>query len=302
MGLTEKTFRDGEIIIKEGDNGTSFFRLLEGNAGVYAGFGKNDQIKLAVLNAGEYFGEMAILEAYPRSATVVAKGSARVVEIPGDELKAYFTANPDQIIELMRYLGNRVQTMTKDYNDSKLLLDELRQSDAAKKDSLFSKIKKHIDVYQSNKNKLAEPDTSSLKEELEKIKGNNTGNIKAYNKGIFIFREGDFATSMDILHSGEVGLYTNYRHKDELKINSYSAVAVFGEMGMIAEEPRNATAVADSENVRAEIINQEDLEKIFLACPAKIEFILRHLSYQLRRLTIDFLNVCKEITETYNKK
>ena len=71
---------------------------------------------------------------------------------------------------------------------------------------------------------------------------------------------------------------------------------------MIAEEPRNATAVADSENVRAEIINQEDLEKIFLACPAKIEFILRHLSYQLRRLTIDFLNVCKEITETYNKK
>ena len=79
MGLTEKTFRDGEIIIKEGDNGTSFFRLLEGNAGVYAGFGKNDQIKLAVLNAGEYFGEMAILEAYPRSATVVAKGSARLI-------------------------------------------------------------------------------------------------------------------------------------------------------------------------------------------------------------------------------
>ena len=55
MGIIEKTFRNGEIIINEGDIGRSFFQLLEGSALVYAGFGKNDQIKLATIKEGEYF-------------------------------------------------------------------------------------------------------------------------------------------------------------------------------------------------------------------------------------------------------
>lgn len=302
MGLVERTFKDGEIIIKEGDTGKSFFQIIEGRAGVYAGFGKNDQIKLAELEAGEYFGEMAILEAYPRSATVVAKGSAYVIEIPGDELNAYFAANPDQIIELMRYLGNRIQVMTQDYNDSKVLLEQLKQSDAAKKDkSLFAKIKKHIDAYQSNKNNISEPDIDSLREELEKLKNDKTGNIKDFRKGMFVYRENDFSNCMYILHHGEVGLYTGYRTKEELNVGGYKAVSVFGEMGLINGETRNATAVVDSESVRVEIITQEDLEPLFKSSPAKIELILRHLSFRLRRLTNDFLKVCKEITETYNK-
>ena len=85
MGLVEKTFRNGEVIIKEGDSGKSFFLIEEGSAFVYAGSGKEDQVKLAVLEAGEFFGEMSILEAYPRSATIVAKGNVTAVEIPGDE-------------------------------------------------------------------------------------------------------------------------------------------------------------------------------------------------------------------------
>ena len=65
MGLIERTYKNGEIIIKEGDNGTSFFRLLEGSAFVYAGFGKNDQVKLAVLEEGEFFGERPFSKLIP---------------------------------------------------------------------------------------------------------------------------------------------------------------------------------------------------------------------------------------------
>ena len=51
-----------------------------------------------------------------------------------------------------------------------------------------------------------------------------------------------------------------------------------------------------------ELIYQEELASIFKCCPQKIRAFLRLLSYNLRKLDVDFLNTCKEITEAYNKK
>ncbi|MBR2524676.1 MAG: cyclic nucleotide-binding domain-containing protein [Clostridiales bacterium] len=303
MGLVEKTFKNSEIIIKEGDTGKSFFQLLEGKADVYAGFGKDDQIKLSVLEAGEYFGEMAILEAYPRNATVVARGPVTAIEIPEEDMDKYFAEDPSRIVELIRHLGNRVCATAADYAEAENLLKELRASEAAKQNkSLFSKIKKHIDVYQSNKNKISEPNADALTEELKKLADDNTGNIKNYRKGLIVFKEGDVNDCMYILRSGMIGMYSNYRHKDELRLAEYRAVSFFGEMGIIASDPRSATAVSEADNTSVEIIRQEDMEEIFRSCPAKVDLILRHLSFRLRKLNIDFLNACREITEIYNKK
>lgn len=301
MGLTEKSFRNGEIIIKEGDAGKSFFRLLEGKAGVYADYGKNDPMKIAVLEEGEYFGEMAIIEEYPRSATVVAVGNVKVVEIPGDDLRAYFKKNPDQIIELMQHLGKRISSMTKDYNDAKALLKELRESDSGKKNkSLFAKIKKHIDIYQSNKTKLTEPSAEALREKFAELKDEGTGKNESFRKGVIIYREGDLGKCMYILHSGKVGMYNNFRSKeDEVLLYELQAVSFFGEMGMVSDDTREATAVSESNDTYVEVIYPYDLEDMFKTCPAKVDLILSHLSFNLRKLTIDFLKVCKEITESY---
>ena len=164
MGMVEKSYRSGEVICKEGESGKSFFMLLEGTASVYADYDKKDPLRLAVLEAGEFFGEMAIIEDYPRNATVVAKTNARAVEIPRDELKGFFTENPDLIVELMRHIANRIEVMTGDLNNAHGLLEELRASDEGKKKSLFSKIKKHMDIYQNNKNKIEAVSPESLKE------------------------------------------------------------------------------------------------------------------------------------------
>ena len=190
MGFAEKTFKKGEIIIKEGDVGKSFFKLLEGKAGVYADYAKKNPFRLGFLNAGEFFGEMSILEAYPRSATIVAETAVTAIEIPGDDMTSYFKENPDQIIELMKHLGSRIETMAADYAESQVLLKQLKDSDEAKKKSLFSKIKKHIDTYNVNKNKITEPDAKALRTEFDKLKDDNTGEIKNFSRGMFVFKEG----------------------------------------------------------------------------------------------------------------
>lgn len=302
MGIAEKTFKKGEIIIKEGDIGKSFFQLVEGRAGVYADYDKKEPFRLAILEAGEFFGEMAILEAYPRSATVVAESNVQVIEIPDKDVNSFFSENPETVTELLRHLGNRVQAMAADYNEAENLLKEMRESDAGKNKSLFSKIKKHINLYQSNKNKLTEPSPESLREEFEKVKGQGSGETKTYSKGMIIFKEGKTDNCMYILHDGIVGMYNNYRTREEEKITEVSAPSFFGEMGIISDDPRGATAVAEAGGATVEFVRPEDLETMARKCPAKATMILRHLSYKLRRLNIDFIDACKEITETYNKK
>ena len=299
MGLAEKTFKKGEIIIKEGDVGKTLFFINEGKAGVYVDYGKKNPFRLGFVEAGEFFGEMAILEAYPRSATVVAERNISVIEIPGDDMNSFFSENPDQIIGLMKLLGSRIETMAADYIESQVLLKQLRDADEGKKKSLFSKIKKHMDTYQANKNQLDEPSRESLKAELEKYKDVSAGELKTLRKGMFIFREGKEEQCMYILHSGKVGMYNNYRSKEEVMLSELEAVSFFGEMGIISDEPRNATAVVESNGATVEAISREDLQTMINKCPNKVYMILRDMSYRLRKLNVDFLKTCKEITENY---
>lgn len=300
MSWAEKTFKRGEVIMKEGDVGKSFFKLLDGKAGVYADYTKKNPFRLGFLNAGEFFGEMAILEASPRSATVVAESAVTVVEIPEDEMTKYFKESPDQIIELMKHLGNRIQAMAADYAESQVLLKQLKDSDEAKKKTLFSKIKKHIDTYQVNKNKVSEPDGDALRAEFDKLKDDKTGDLKSYNRGTFIFKEGKVENCMYILHNGNVSIVSNYRSREEVKLQELDAVSFFGEMGIISEDPRGATAIVDSGEAVVESITPEDLQTLIKTCPEKIRLILRHMSFRLRKLNVDFVEACKEITETYH--
>ena len=61
----------------------------------------------------------------------------------------------------MKHLGRRVQAMTNDYNEAKALLKEVKEAEASKKKSLFSRIKKHVDMYENNKDYIAPPSAYS---------------------------------------------------------------------------------------------------------------------------------------------
>ena len=300
MSVVEKSFYKGEVIVKEGDIGDSFFRLIEGKASVYADWDKKDQepFRIALLETGEYFGEMAIIEAYPRNATIVAVGNVRVIEIPKDDLTSYFQENPDQILVLMKHLGNRIKAMTNDYNEAKTLLKEVREAEAAKKKSLFSRIKKHVDMYESNKDTIAPPPSAEvIAQVFETITDEGSGDIRACEANTIIYDEGSVDNCMFILRNGAVGMYDKNRDL----ISELKPVSLFGEMGMLTGDPREATAVAETDDTYVEVITPDYLEAIFNACPVKIELILRQLSYRLRVLNYDVITTCKEITEAYNK-
>lgn len=299
MDSIKKTYVNGEIIIKEGDIGNSFFQLLSGSAGVYVNYGEADQVKLTVLNEGQYFGEMAVIEAYPRSSTVVAEGSVEAIEIPGSELNTYFTENPDKIIELIKHIGNRLRALTDDYDEAKAILKKIENPDEDKSNETFlTKLAKHIGFYKLAKVDLTAPSAEALREQSKDFsKGETTA---TYPKGTIIYKKGEVSNCMYILHSGSVGIYYNYGEANELMLTELLPVAFFGEMGMLAGKERSATAVAKSNETYLEIVRLEDLESMFKTSPVKVDMILRHLSYRLRSLTIDYFNTCKKISEAYS--
>jgi serine/threonine protein phosphatase PrpC/CRP-like cAMP-binding protein len=77
MQLVEvREYKDGEMVIRQGDKGDELFIVLDGKVAVSRG----DQV-LTHLGQGEHVGEMALIRAVPRSATVTAVGPAELVSI-----------------------------------------------------------------------------------------------------------------------------------------------------------------------------------------------------------------------------
>ena len=68
--------------------------------------------------------------------------------------------------------------------------------------------------------------------------------IKYYRKGSVIFKEGAYELSMFSVVSGKVGIFADYKTRDEKVLAELGKGRIFGEMGLIEAKPRSATALA----------------------------------------------------------
>jgi PPM family protein phosphatase len=76
QAVEARDYKDGDVVIREGDKGDELFIVLEGSVRVTRG----DQV-LTRLGAGEHFGEMALIRSVPRSATIIAEGPAELIAV-----------------------------------------------------------------------------------------------------------------------------------------------------------------------------------------------------------------------------
>lgn len=103
-----ETFHDGEIIVREGDEGRDLRIIQSGEVIVSKQIG-NQEVTLAVLERGSFFGEMSLLESLPRSATVRAKGETRVVVIRPGSLLLKIRRDPTFAFEMLQQMSRRIR-------------------------------------------------------------------------------------------------------------------------------------------------------------------------------------------------
>ncbi|MCU1264411.1 MAG: hypothetical protein JWM21_729 [Acidobacteria bacterium] len=99
-------FAPSETVIRAGDAGSSMFVVHHGRVQVQ--LTENGQSRaVAVLNDGDFFGEMALLTGEPRTANVVAVEETEVLEIGHEAMKKLFDTNPDLVESLSHIISER---------------------------------------------------------------------------------------------------------------------------------------------------------------------------------------------------
>jgi CRP-like cAMP-binding protein len=94
----------GDVLAKEGDTGLGFFLIIEGTAAVTIG-GK----ARGKMGPGDFFGEIALLEGGPRTATVTAETPMRVIGITQWVFRRIVEQNPSVSMKMLKVMASRLR-------------------------------------------------------------------------------------------------------------------------------------------------------------------------------------------------
>ena len=103
----ELDFDEGRKLIAEGDRGREFFVLLEGTAKV-----TKKRKQLNTLEAGDFFGEIALVSREPRTATVTTTSPARALVVTDRAFRALLDRVPEIQVKVLEALATRLAPST----------------------------------------------------------------------------------------------------------------------------------------------------------------------------------------------
>ncbi|MCP4502539.1 MAG: Crp/Fnr family transcriptional regulator [Deltaproteobacteria bacterium] len=116
VGEHERLFPAGHIIFEQDDPGSRMYIIKKGNVRIYRRI-KGEEVVLAHLGAGEFFGEMALLEELPRSASAIAEKATLTVEVDAPVFVEMVKSNAEIAVRMMRKLASRVRDLDRRFQN-----------------------------------------------------------------------------------------------------------------------------------------------------------------------------------------
>lgn len=108
--VRQVSYPTGSILFREGDIGTSFYIVLEGQIAVIKAFGTSEERVLGLRVAGEFIGEMSLLSVdSPRTASLRVHQHARLLELTRAEFEDLLQRYPLIAYEMLRVLSDRLR-------------------------------------------------------------------------------------------------------------------------------------------------------------------------------------------------
>mgnify|MGYP003335243427 CR=1 FL=1 len=123
----------------------------------------------------------------------------------------------------------------------------------------------------------------------------STKEILHFKRDSIIFKEGDKADCMYKVKYGFVEIYLNYKEKNQKLLTRIGHDEFFGEMALLDDTVRSATAVSADSTTQLIAYSKEDLLKGSDESTSVRSDLLRQMSDHLVRLTDTYMDVCKTI-------
>lgn len=110
-GALGKTYRDSEVIVRQGEAGDCMFVIQAGEVEVFRVNDKQREVRLAVLHEKDFFGEMALFDREVRSATVRALGEARVLTVDRKSFLRRVHEDPSLAFRVVEQMSHRIRDL-----------------------------------------------------------------------------------------------------------------------------------------------------------------------------------------------
>ena len=109
---SNKMFAKNVILVNEGDPSEMFYLILKGQVKVFISDEKGKEVLLNLQGPGEYFGEIAIIDQAPRSASVMTLESCQIAVVSKQGFERCLAENPEIAMGLIRNLVKYVRSLT----------------------------------------------------------------------------------------------------------------------------------------------------------------------------------------------
>lgn len=110
--LNTRSFPKNTIVITEGDLSDSLYIVNEGQIKIYVSDDEGREMLLNVLEPGDYFGELALIDKEPRSASAITMRNTKLSIISGPDFREVLRKHPEMSIKLMSALVVRLREVT----------------------------------------------------------------------------------------------------------------------------------------------------------------------------------------------
>ena len=107
--LARRSFAPGQLIFGQGEIGDALFIIESGDVNIFLPGEASRRVSLADLAAGEIFGELAIFDEQPRSASALATTSTSLFELKHAQLEAFISTRPRAAMALLGTISRRLR-------------------------------------------------------------------------------------------------------------------------------------------------------------------------------------------------
>src|SRR6266446_7051546 len=107
--IDQVNFKDGELIFNQHDRGDSLYVVERGSVRIWVVDEDVNEVTLAELKPGEFFGEMAVLDRGERSSSATAIGDTHLHRLSSDDFQKFLIDHPDAAIDVICEIAQRMR-------------------------------------------------------------------------------------------------------------------------------------------------------------------------------------------------
>jgi len=290
--LTTESYKAGSFIFIEGQKDSkNFYIIKSGKVQIIKEFQIIDEEGEGILNPGDFFGVVSCMSGHPRIETVKALTDVVLISILRDQFGELIRRNAPVALKIIKSFSKKLR-----FFDTEITRRTLKQASEENPELLFNIGEYYFNTKQFNKAAYAyqkfikycpnHPNVDQAKLKLRNMgmpfeapEIKSTGLIKQFPNDTMIFSEHEPGDELYVIQQGKVKI-TKIINNQEVLLAVLQPGDIFGEMALLENKPRSASAIAYGDVV-ALTVNNANFQNMVVSQPQIATKLIQLLSERI---------------------